>query len=92
MSDERPTHPTTQPDSYERGEPRRATRNIPPLVWIVLGLLVVVVVVFWMQRGGTHVTPHGGTMPQAEQDAAYMPPAPATGDAPATPGSVIDPK
>jgi len=86
MSDERPTHPTTQPDSYERGEPRKATRNIPPLVWVVVAILVACVAIFWMQRDDTHVTPQGGTTPQAQQDPSYMPPAAATGDAPATPG------
>lgn len=92
MTDERPTHPTDKPDSYERGEPRKATRNIPPLVWVIAALLVLVVGIFMMQRGGTHVTPQGGTAPQAEQGESYMPPAAATGDAPATPGSTVDPR
>jgi flagellar basal body-associated protein FliL len=92
MTDERPTQPTSQPDSYDRAEPRKATRNIPPLIWIILAILVGAVVVFWMQRGGTHVTPQGGTMSQAEQGESYMPPAAATGDAPATPGGTVDPK
>jgi len=87
MTDERPTHPTNQPDSYERSEPRKATRNIPPLVWVIVAILVVCLAIFWMQRDDTHVTPQGGTMPQAEQGATYMPPAAATGDAPSTPGS-----
>ena len=67
---------------------RRPARKIPPLVWIILALLVAGVLVGVFQRGGTHVTPQGGTMPQAEPGTSYMPPAPAGPGAPATPGGV----
>lgn len=67
----------------------KAKRKIPPLVWIVVAILIGWFVVAMLQRGGTHVTPQGGTMPQAVQNEAVMPPAPATGNAPATPGGVI---
>jgi hypothetical protein len=90
MSDQRPTHPTNEPDSYERREPRKATRNIPPLVWIVVAILIGWLVVAMMQRGGTHRTPQGGTMPTQEQGTSYMPPAAPSGDAPATPGGVVN--
>lgn len=89
MSEQRPTHPTAERDSYDRAEPRKATRNIPPLVWIVLALLVAWLVVALIQRGGVHHTPQGGTMPQEKQGAAMMPAAPANGAAPATPGGTI---
>lgn len=79
-----------EPDSYDKPEPRRMSRNVPPLAWIILGLLLVVIVVAAVQRRGTHVTPQGGTMPQAGQGEAYMPPAPAAGAAPATPGAVVN--
>jgi hypothetical protein len=69
----------------------RPTRNIPPLAWIVLVLLVLAIGVSFVYRRGEHVTPSGGTMPQAPEKAAVMPAAPATGDAPATPGSVVAP-
>lgn len=65
---------------------RKPSRKIPPLVWIVVALLVAWLVVALMQRGGTHVTPQGGTMPQAQEGTSYMPPAPASPGAPATPG------
>jgi flagellar basal body-associated protein FliL len=84
MSDQRPS--STAPDT----QPRKGTRNIPPLVWIVLAILVGWFVVAMVQRGGTHTTPQGGQMPQAEQGTSVMPPAPATGDAPATAGNVGD--
>jgi hypothetical protein len=86
MSEQRPTHPTREPDSYDKSEPRKATRNIPPLVWIILALLVAWLVVAVAQRGGTHHTPQGGSMPQEKSGAVTMPAAPANGGAPATPG------
>lgn len=64
--------------------------GIPPLVWIVLALLVAWLVIAMVQRGGTDRTPGGGTTPMAEQGPSVMPPAPAQGDAPATPGSVVE--
>ena len=75
--------PPTEPAPAER-----RARRIPPLVWIVVGLLVAWLIVAMLQRGGTHVTPQGGTMPQAQEGTSYMPPAPATPTAPATPGGV----
>jgi hypothetical protein len=40
---------------------------------VVLVLLVAMVVWGVVQYGGTHRTPHGGTMPQAEQGPTVMP-------------------
>jgi hypothetical protein len=90
MSDERPSHPTSQPDTYERVENRKGTRNIPPLVWVVLALLVGWLVVAMMQRGGSDRTPQGGSTPSQAEGTSYMPPAAATGDAPATPGGTVN--
>ena len=42
------------------------SRKVPPLAWIVLALAVVVAVLFFVQRQGTHVTPTGTELPQAE--------------------------
>ena len=71
--------------------PSKPARRIPPLVWIVLAALVAWVVLMMVQRGGTHRTPDGGEMPMAGQGSSVMPPAPADGATPATPGSVANP-
>jgi len=76
----------TDPGAHSATPERRPGRKIPPLVWIILALLVGGIAVGLLQRGGTHVTPQGGTMPQAEPGASYMPPAPVGPGAPATPG------
>lgn len=72
------------------GSTQKSSRRIPPLVWIVLALLVGWLVVAMVQRGGTDRTPGGGATPMAEQGSSVMPPAPASGAAPATPGSVAN--
>jgi hypothetical protein len=90
MSDQRPSHPTGEPDSYDRGEPRRSTRNIPPLVWIVVALLIAWFVVAMVQRRGVDHTPQGGSMPRAAEGASVMPAAPANGSAPATPAGTVN--
>jgi hypothetical protein len=69
---------------------RKAARKIPPLVWIVIAILVGWLVIALIQRGGTHTTPHGGTMPEAAEGPAIMPAAPARSGAPATPAGVIN--
>lgn len=71
--------------------PAEKKKGIPPLVWIVLALLVAWAVIAFMQRGGTDVTPQGGTMPMAEQGPSVMPAAPATPEAPGTPAAVVNP-
>jgi hypothetical protein len=49
-------------------------KKIPPLVWIVLALLVVMAIWGVVQYGGSHETPNGGSTPQATQGDAVMPP------------------
>lgn len=80
MSDPRPSDTAPKP---------RDSRRIPPLVWIIVAILLGWLVIAFLQRGGTHVTPQGGTAPQATQGEAVIPSAPATGNAPATPGGVV---
>lgn len=75
---------TADPDA------KKAGRRIPPLVWIVVALLVAWFVVIAVQKRGHDVTPQGGTYPQAAEGTSVMPPAPARGDAPATPGGVVN--
>lgn len=72
------------------GSPQKSSRRIPPLVWIVLALLVGWLVIAMVQRGGTDRTPGGGSAPMAEQGPSVMPPAPASGTTPATPGGVAE--
>lgn len=77
------THPKT-------GAPGPRSRRIPPLVWIVVALLVAWLVVALVQRGGTHVTPSGGTAPQQAEGPAIVEPAPPTATAPGTPVGVVN--
>ena len=64
--------PTVPPrDAPPRGG---AAKKIPPLVWIVLALLVVMAIWGAVQYGGSHETPSGGSTPQAAQGDAVMPP------------------
>lgn len=68
------------------------TRNIPPLVWIVLAALLGWLVVALVQQGGTDRTPQGVEAPRKAQDSAVMPAAPSRGAAPATPGVAVNPR
>ena len=74
----------------DQNAPPKSSRRIPLLVWIVLAALVAWFVLMMTQRDGTHRTPTGGTMPMAEEGAAVMPPTPADGTTPTTPGSMRD--
>lgn len=71
-----------------QSEADRQRKRPAPLVWVILGLVVLMVVLIVLGTGGHDRTPQGGTMPAPPQEDAVMPPAPASGDAPATPGSV----
>jgi biopolymer transport protein ExbD len=84
------SEPTSRTDSYDKPEPRKATRNIPPLVWIVLALLVAWFVIAMVQRKGADHTPQGGSTPAQAEGTSVMPPAPANGSAPATPGGTVN--
>ena len=74
----------------DRAAPRRETRRIPPLVWIVLFLALAALAWGFMQRGGHDTTPTGGTAPSQAEGTSYMPAAPANGSAPATPAGTVN--
>ncbi len=81
MSDQRTTHAAPE---------RKAGRKIPPLVWIVVAMFVGWFVIAMLQRGGSDVTPQGGTHPQQAEGTSIMPAAPGSPTAPATPGGVAN--
>ena len=57
---------------------RKDTRNIPPLAWIIILILIVLAVVAWKNYGGSMKTPTGGEAPTpatAEVSAVTPPPA-----------------
>jgi hypothetical protein len=80
----------TEQQTPSTSSDRKAARKIPPLVWIVALIFVGWLVVAMLQRGGTHVTPQGGTMPQQAEGPSVMPAQPAAPGAPATPGGVVN--
>lgn len=80
-----PTHPTTEPDSIDRPEPQRPTRNVPLLVWVIAAIVVLWAVIALVQYAGTHRTPQGGEMPMAAPEEVTMPATPPTPQAPGTP-------
>jgi hypothetical protein len=57
-------------DAPPRGGKAKA---VPPLIWIVLALLVVMALWGVLQYRGSHVTPGGGQTPQSEQGPTVMP-------------------
>jgi hypothetical protein len=64
---------------------------VPPLIWIVLAILVAWFAIAMWQRQGTHPTASGRETVTTTQEApGYMPPAPASGSAPATPGGQVN--
>ncbi len=67
----------------------KAKRKIPPLVWIILAVIAGWIAYSFIARGGERTTPQGGTMPQPPASTSYMPEAPASGDAPGTPGGAV---
>jgi len=79
MTEQRPTEASAH----------RPWRKVPPLAWIILGVLVAVIVAFLAQRGGEHVTPQGGTMPQAA-DGGVIPAAPGGPGVPSTPAGTVN--
>lgn len=62
----------------EKGDtrPKRSTRNIPILVWIILAAVIAWIAYTVIGREGTHVTPQGGTMPQQMDNDAQAPRSP----------------
>ncbi|MFN3513768.1 MAG: hypothetical protein ACK41C_12020 [Phenylobacterium sp.] len=65
------TDPQTPP---KRPDP--PGRRIPPLVWVIVAFLVVIVVLAVMAYGGKRTTPTGETVLQGEPSEAVMPPDP----------------
>lgn len=62
--------PKTDPNVPPRDAPPRGgkAKAIPPLVWIVLGLLVLLAVLAISQCDGTRQTPSGDTVNQASTE------------------------
>ena len=67
--------PNTDPNVPPRDAPPRGGRakGIPPLVWIVLGLLVLMAVFAIAQCDGTRQTPSGESVNQTAPTEAVMP-------------------
>jgi hypothetical protein len=80
---------TPRSDGAKGGSPG-GRRRIPPLVWIIVAILVAWFAIAMWQRQGVHRTPSGGTMTSEAEGQSYMPPAPANGSAPATPGGAVN--
>ena len=75
------------PDPRSTPGVKRRTRNVPPLAWIVIVLLVVIIAVAIGHWNATYRTPSGGTAPMAANGHTVMPAAPSQNGAPATPPS-----
>lgn len=76
------TDPNTDPTVEPRDAPPRGgqVKKIPPLVWIILGLLALFAIIALSKCDRQHVTPGGGTMPQAQVDDSREAVMPATND------------
>ena len=57
-------------DAPPRGGKAKA---VPPLVWVVLALLILMGLWGALQYNGSHKTPSGGSTPQSEQGPTVMP-------------------
>ncbi|HYD43762.1 MAG TPA: hypothetical protein VEA79_00705 [Phenylobacterium sp.] len=66
-------------------------KTVPPLVWIIVGLLVAWLVIAAAMSRNTLSTPSGGEAHRAVEGETVMPATPATPEAPGTPGQVIPP-
>ena len=60
---------------------KKDTKNVPPLVWLVIVALVAIIAVAVLYSRKTVESPSGGTMPAATADIDTVPPQPATTDA-----------
>jgi hypothetical protein len=81
---------TTEPVDPRDASPEGKTRRVPPLIWIILAILVAWFAIAIWQRQGVRTTPQGGTVTTGQEGPAYLPPAPASGSAPATPGGEVN--
>ena len=85
---DRHTTPDASPrEGIDRAAQRKATRKIPPLVWVVVAGFVLWAIIAFVQRDRTDVTPQGGTMPMAKEETTVMPASPPSGTTPGTPTS-----
>ena len=66
-------------------------KTVPPLVWIIVGLLVLWLVIAAAMSRATLSTPSGGEAHRAVEGESLMPATPATPEAPGTPGGVVQP-
>ena len=57
---------------------KKDTKNVPPLVWVVLIALLALIIVGFLYARGQMTTPEGGEMPVAGADVNVIPPQPAT--------------
>lgn len=75
----------TDPNVPPRDAPPRGgtAKRVPPLVWIVLGLLVLMAVFAISQYDGSRQTPSGGVIDQADTQDPVEAVMPATDTAPA---------
>jgi hypothetical protein len=87
------TDPKTTPASPGGRDPKAplgsspgVSRRFPPLGWIVLGALVLIVGLVVVNTSGALRTPHGAAVPTADSR-GEMPAAPSTGSAPSTPAT-----
>ena len=64
---------------------KKDTKNVPPLVWVIVIALVAVIAVAFLYARGTMSTPKGGETPVAGSDMNVEPPQPATAEPPASP-------
>lgn len=75
-----PTDPDVDPAVPPKDAPPRGgtAKRVPPLAWIILVLLLVMLAVGVSQCGGSHVTPGGGETPMKNPDMASEAVMPAT--------------
>ena len=70
------------------GKPwKKDTKNVPPLVWVVVAALLAIVVAAILYARGSMSTPEGGETPVAGSDVNVEPPQPATAEPAAAPAT-----
>ena len=59
---------------------KKDTRNVPPLVWVIIAALVAMLVAGFLYARSSMTTPSGGEVPTAASDTSTLPPQPATAE------------